>query len=416
MVSGLHITADFFDCACDQFILTKSVSCLEMLRKAVNNSGLTIVGEVTHEFSEGDLDQYGFTSVLVLAESHVSIHTWPEVSHVSIDAYVCNLSTDNSGAARHIVSELGALFRPRTEKQNEINRGDIALGKQSPAPSLHLEWTTDTAAFGFTSTSVVAQRRSKFQSIEILDCPQWGKTLRLDDCYMTSELEGFIYHELMIHPIAATHRRIASALIVGGGDGGALKELLRYSDVRTVDLVEIDPEVVSISKEYLGAVHGNAFDDDRVTVHLEDALAHTERVRDRRHDLIVLDLTDERPPAQQLYGQYFFQLLKDKLAPGGAIVLHCGAPYLDRAKAVDVLHRLRNTFKVVRPFGAYIPLYGTYLLFAIASDQIDPLDVTEEQATRWIADHGLSDLRYYNSDVQRGIFCLPNLLKTAFQE
>lgn len=413
MTSGLHIAADFSQCACNSALLIKPDLCLELLREKIHRSGLTLLGEISHEFSVNEGDQYGFTSVLLLAESHVSIHTWPELHYVSVDAYVCNISTDNSQIAHEIIDELEALFVPARTSKNKLIRGNASANDAPLKPSLHLEWLTDTAAFGFTASAILERSQSKYQFLEVLDCPSWGHTLRLDHRYMTSDREGFIYHELMIHPVATAHQRMTSALILGGGDGGALREVLKYSDIQSVDLVEIDNEVIRVAKKYLGEVNGNSFDSPRVSTFNEDAFHYVQRSPDSRYDLTFLDLTDERPPARHLYDQPFFMLLKQKIKPHGAIVLHCGSPYFDSTASRNILERLRNVFAIVRPFGAYIPLYGTYLLFAVASDSVDPLSVTEEQVAASINRNRLSDLRYYDADMHQSVFRLPVFLKKA---
>jgi len=409
---GLHITADFYQCACDKDVLTNSQHFLGLIRNKVKNVGLTALRDCTHEFSQNHFEQCGFTSVVLLAESHISVHTWPEHSYVSIDAYVCNISSDNSHLARELVSELRALFRPHINEQNDLMRGTMSGPLTQVNSGLHLEWLNDTTAFGFKATSMLEQRQSKFQFIEVLNCPQWGNTLRLDHRYMTSELEGFIYHELMVHPVMAAHRSPSTVLILGGGDGGALKEVLKYTTVSSVELVEIDEEVIAVAKKYLRAINDEAFVDGRVNIYVKDALDYL-ATSHKLYDLIFLDITDERPPAKHLYDKTFFALLKTKLKPNGAIVLHCGAPYIEPQAVADILGRLRTEFSIVRPFGAYIPLYGTYLMFAVASQTLDPVNAKEEDVISWLAKHRLSDLRYYNPDMHHAIFAIPNFLKVA---
>ena len=210
---GLHITADFYQCACDMDVLTNPEHFLRLIRTKVKNAGLTTLQDCTHQFSQGQFEQSGFTSIFLLAESHISVHTWPEKSYVSMDAYVCNYLSDNSQAAREIVSEVSALFNPSLNEQSEVMRGENTKHILQVNSGLHLEWLTDSVAFGFKASSVLERRHSKFQFIEVLDCPQWGHTLRLDHRYMTSDAEGFIYHELMVHPAIAAHQFPSSVLI-----------------------------------------------------------------------------------------------------------------------------------------------------------------------------------------------------------
>lgn len=409
---GLHIVADIFQCACGIDVLTNPSQFLQLAHSKVEKAGLSVVRDCTYQFPSTPFGQSGYTSAVLLAESHISIHTWPEHLYVSIDAYVCNISSDNSQAAREIVCEICALFKPNIVNQNEIVRGDISGLNPQINSGLQLEWLSDTVAFGFKASSILERRNSKFQFIEVMDCPQWGRTLRLDHRYMTSELEGFIYHELMVHPAMAAHQLPSSILILGGGDGGTLNEVLKYTTVNFVDLVEIDDEVIAVSKKYLRSINNDAFEDSRVHVHVMDALDYL-ATSDRLYDLIFLDITDERPPAQHLYEKAFFTLVKTKITPGGAIVLHCGAPYFEPQAVADILGRLRDEFRFVQPFGAYIPLYGTYLLFAVVSQTLDTANTKEEDVISWLAKHELLKLQYYNADIHHAIFALPNFLKVS---
>lgn len=409
---GLHITGDFYRCECNQDALIDPQNVLRLIRDKIKQCRLTALQDCSYRFASDSSGQSGFTIVFLLAESHISLHTWPEHSYASMDVYVCNYRSDNSQVARELVKEIGAFFRPRTEQQHELLRGEEHAQAPDGNSGLHLEWLSDTAAFGFKATACLERRRSSFQFIEVLDCPEWGKTLRLDHRYMTSEAEGFIYHELMVHPAMATHRSPSSVLILGGGDGGTLNEVLKYRMIESVDLVELDEAVVSVAKQYFSAVNGNAFDDSRVRVHIEDAQNYVAR-SSHFYDAVFLDLTDERPPAEHLYDDAFFALLRSRLTSKGIIVLHCGAPYFEAEAVANILRRVRKSFSIVRPFGAYIPLYGTYLSFAIASQTIDPVGVCQEDVAEWLNGCELRDLRYYNPEIHAAAFAIPNFLRKA---
>ena len=210
----------------------------------------------------------------------------------------------------------------------------------------------------------------------------------------------------------AAHQSASSILIIGGGDGGVLRELLRYPITEPVDLVEIDPDVIEVSKRYLQSVNHEAFDDPKVRIHVSDAQTYMTESH-RMYDLILLDLTDERPPAAHLYDRPFFALLRTRLNVGGAIVLHCGSPYYDPTATAAILERVRAEFSVVRPFGAYIPLYGTYLLFAVASQSLDVQTVGKPDIGAWMKKFQLTDLRYYAPEMHHAIFSIPPFLKAA---
>ena len=162
----------------------------------------------------------------------------------------------------------------------------------------------------------------------------FGRLFRLDGHFMTSEKDEFFYHENLVHLAALTHPRPERALIVGGGDGGSAEELLKHPSIRSVTLAEIDVAVVDIARKYLGAVHGGALDDPRLTLKIGDGFAYV-RAATERFDLIVLDLTDPGGPSELLYTPDFYRACAARLNPGGAMTLHIASPiaHPDRIRA-----------------------------------------------------------------------------------
>ena len=178
----------------------------------------------------------------------------------------------------------------------------------APAPaakgSYALEALTDDFGFYVRADALLAERRSPMQHIEILDTPLFGRAMRIDGCFMTSERDEFFYHEPMIHLPAVSFGRPRSALIIGGGDGGAAEELLKHPDMQRVVLAELDADVVEMAREWLPAIHRGAFDDPRLELLLGDGRAFVEQCEER-FDQIVLDLTDPFGPAVALYTREF---------------------------------------------------------------------------------------------------------------
>jgi spermidine synthase len=222
---------------------------------------------------------------------------------------------------------------------------------------------------------------------------------------MTSEKDEFFYHEPIVHCAALAHESPRSALVIGGGDGGSSEELLKHPGIGRVVMAELDPEVVRVSKQYLGSVHRGAFDDPRLEVHIGDGFRFVQELGER-FDLIVLDLTDPDTPAQKLYTREFFEMVRRSLNPGGAVSLHIGSPVFDKERVRSTLADLAAVFRVVRPLGLYIPLYGAYWGLAVASDGLDPLAVDETTIEARIASRGIGDLELYNGEMHRALFAL----------
>jgi spermidine synthase len=412
-MQGLHLTADLYGCQCEASLLVDADKLADLCRQSVANAGLTLVDEKYFTFPDWEGQPGGVTGAALLAESHLALHTWPERSGVTLDVYVCNFSTDNSPKAEQLLDDLIVAFAPRQQNTNRILRG--SKDPESRSDELLLEWLNENSAYGFRATRRLETLRTPYQLLEVFDTPQWGKLFRLDGCYMTSERDEFYYHEPIVHTAAVAHPAPRSALVIGGGDGGSSEELLKHPSIERVVLAELDAEVVRVSREHLAAVHRGAFDDPRLEMRIGDGKRFVEEQLDRadgeRFDLVVLDLTDPDTPAHQLYTREFFELVKRVLAPGGAVTLHIGSPVYTAERVARLCTDLRAVFGIVRPFGLYVPLYGAYWGMACASDTIDPLAIDPETVERRVAERKLDALEYYNGDVHRALFALPNFFR-----
>ncbi len=407
-MQGLHLTADIFGCRCDTELLTEAEHLAALCREAVAASGLTLVDDKFFTFPEWEGEPGGVTGAVLLAESHVAVHTWPERAGVTLDVYVCNFTTDNSGKAERLMDDLIIAFDPTEQITNRILRA--SADPASKADELLLEWLNPESAYGFRASKRLETKRSAYQTIEVFDTPQWGKLFRLDGAYMTSEKDEFFYHEPIVHCAAMAHAAPRSALVIGGGDGGSSEELLKHPCIERVVMAELDAEVVRVSKQYLGTVHRGAFDDPRLQVHIGDGFQYVQQLGER-FDLIVLDLTDPDTPAQKLYTPEFFEMVKRALNPGGAVSLHIGSPVFDPERVRQLLADLSAVFRVVRPMGLYIPLYGAYWGLAVASDTLDPRAVDEDTIEARLAERGIEDLELYNGEMHRALFALPNFYR-----
>ena len=394
-MDGLHIVANLYRCMGDVRYLNDAATLRRFCLDAIEKTGLTIIGDLFHQFDGG-----GTTGCAVLAESHVAVHTWPELKSVTLDVYVCNYTRDNCDRARAVVDDLVALFEPEDCVRHEV-----------PRDRQHL-YESLNGDFGFfiRSSKRLDTRQTRFQALEIHDTPQFGKLFRLDGCFMTSEKEEFVYHESMIHPAAVAHAAPKTALIIGGGDGGAAEELLKHPSLERVTLVELDGDVIDIAKAHLGAIHRGVFEHPKLTVVVHDGMKYIAGTAER-FDLIVLDLPDPIGPATALYEEPFFRDCRRALAPGGGVTLHIGPPWSKPERVRVHAERLANVFPIVRPFTVYIPLYGTLYAMAMCSNSLDPLTVSAVEVEKRIAQRGVGDLKYYNGAVHHGLFALPNFVR-----
>jgi spermidine synthase len=272
-----------------------------------------------------------------------------------------------------------------------------------------LERLNDASGVYFEGT-LLERRRTPFQLLEVYDTPELGRIFRLDGSNMTSERDEFFYHENLVHPAAVAHPGPKRALVIGGGDGGSSEELLKHSTLEVVHMAELDPVVIEVAKAQFGKVHRGAFDDPRLKVTVGDGLAYL-RETEARYDLISMDLTDPVGPSVELYSPATFALARGAMAPGGALTLHIGSPFSHGARVRSTLDNLRSVFRRVTPYFVHIPLYGSIWGFACASDTLDPRDMSPAGVERVIERRGIGDLQYYNGEVHRAMFALPNYVR-----
>jgi spermidine synthase len=422
-MQGLHLTGDLFDCGCSAAFLTDLSTLATLCREATVEAQLTVVDEKFHVFPDVNGEPGGITGALLLAESHLAVHTWPERRGVTLDVYVCNFTGDNCAKARRLFDTLVVAFRPASQTVNRIERGDLAASIQStaaaagadapdqvPSDKVIFDWLNANAGYGFTASARLQTLQSPYQRIEVYDTPQFGRLFRLDGRLMTSEGEEFFYHECMTHPAMLTHPNPQSVLVIGGGDGGSSEELFKHPSVRRIVMAELDQAVIDISKRYLGAIHRGAFDDPRLTVRIGDGLDFVQSTQER-FDLIVLDLTDPDTPAFHLYSEQFFRMCRAILNPGGMLTLHLGSPVFQQSTVRKNADNLRKVFAQVHPMALYIPLYGSLWCLAVASDTANPRAVGADLIAVRMRERGLTDLQYYNAELHGALFSLPNFVR-----
>ncbi|HTP48706.1 MAG TPA: polyamine aminopropyltransferase [Casimicrobiaceae bacterium] len=277
-------------------------------------------------------------------------------------------------------------------------------------PGLLTEYLTEETGFFVRSARQFERFQSPFQAVEVHDTVPFGKLFRLDGHFMTSEKDEFFYHENLVHTSAIAHPAPERALIVGGGDGGSAEELLKYPTMKSVTLVEIDLAVIDISRKYLDVVHRGALGDPRLEVKVEDGLAFV-RNASGTYDLIVLDLTDPGGPSEPLYTADFYRACAARLNPTGAMTLHIASPVAHPDRIRVGMANLRAAFATVVPYLVPIPLYGGLWMMACASATLNPSYLTPLEVDRRIAQRRIRDLQYYNGDMHRAAFALPNFVR-----
>jgi len=257
--------------------------------------------------------------------------------------------------------------------------------------------------YGFPNSRRLASVTSPHQQIEVWDTPQLGRLFTLDGRPMTSVGDEFIYHECMVHPNALAHPAPRAALVLGGGDGGAARQLLRHPGITRIVVAELDAEVVRLTRQYLPQVHDGAFDDPRVELVIGDAAEFVAGCQEQ-FDLVVFDLTPPDSPAAVLYTPEFYAQLKRVMGPDAILSMHLGAPYFQPTRAAMLLDGLREAFAVVRTMGAFVPLHGSLWMMATASDTLDPAALTPAELAARLADRQIAGLGWYDEQAHAGLF------------
>jgi len=263
----------------------------------------------------------------------------------------------------------------------------------------------------------IVEVQTKFQHAEIIETPSYGKVLILDGRIQSSQAEDFIYHEALVHPgMLATENRPESGLVIGGGEGATLREILRYPSVRRAVMVDIDGEVVELCKKHLPEMHQGAFEDKRSEVRHEDARGYLEKTSDR-FDFITVDLVEplEEGPACMLFTKEFYTLVRDRLTPGGAMTLQAGMTKLGELEFFTSIHRtLREVFPIVAAYQSFISCFGTPWGFITAAKKVDPRQQTPQVLDKIIAERlPGARLEYWDGLTHQHAFSLPRHLRKA---
>ena len=254
---------------------------------------------------------------------------------------------------------------------------------------------------------------SEFQRIDVFDSKEFGRFLTLDGYMMLTERDEFIYHEMIVHVPMAVHPNPENILVIGAGDGGVVRELVRYNSVKRIDLVEIDELVVEICKKYLPQT-SCCLNDERLNIYYQDGLKFIRRC-ENKYDIIIVDSTDPFGPGEGLFTKEFYGNCFKALRDDGIMVNQHESPfYRDDAVAMQRAHkRIVESFPISRVYQAHIPTYPSgHWLFGFASKKYHP--VNDLNPVKWNA-MGFKT-KYYNTQLLAGAFALPNYVEELLRD
>lgn len=265
--------------------------------------------------------------------------------------------------------------------------------------------------------SILYSKKTPFQHMEIMQTGSYGRCLVLDHKMQSSEVDEFIYHEILVHPAMLMHPEPKKVYIVGGGEGATLREALRHRSVERAVMVDIDQEVVMMSKELLPEYHAGAFDDPRTELKFLDARRDLEET-DEKFDVIIIDISEpvEEGPAYLLYTREFYEMINDRLTDEGAIALQAGTTAVGKLLNLTAVHKtLQQVFPHVVSMPAVIPSFGLPWGFALASKKNDPRALTAAQVDEMLARRVNGELKYYDGECHLHSMSLPKHIRRAIE-
>lgn len=267
------------------------------------------------------------------------------------------------------------------------------------------EKQTPDLSLSMRTTKTLFSKRSNYQEILIVETPQYGRVLLLNNKFQTTDIDEFIYHEMIAHVALYSHPTPSKVLVIGGGDGGTVREVLKYQSVKHVELVEIDSDVVEASKKYFPHL-SSGFSDPRCKIIIADGVEYIKNISSS-YDIIIVDSTDPVGPAANLFTKDFYTAAYTSLKVDGIFVSQTESPFLHMDFIIKTNKTLSAIFSVVHLYTAPIPTYPSgFWSFTIGSKKYDPSAPLKK---------GAINTRYYSPEIHKASFALPRFLEDAIR-
>jgi len=394
---------------------------------AARDAGATVINSTFHHFSP-----YGVSGVVVIQESHLAIHTWPEYGYAAVDLFTCGDEVDPWIS----FDLLKKAFEAKNSSALELHRGNVNMlervefnidaMRDEAEERVHKAefkrnlWFTDrdaNQALSLRYEKVLYSEQSPYQKVKIIDTYGYGKTLTLDNMVMCTEVDEYHYHEMISHPAMLTHGNVKNVLVIGGGDGGTVREVLRHTSVEKVTMVEIDALVIEASRKYLPSI-SCALDDPKLDLIVGDGIHFVAEAAAELYDLVIVDGSDPVGPAEGLFSDEFYKNCHKVLKQDGILVTQGESPKFNQSAFCGINSTMKKHFGKEKVFAMlfYATTYPTGMWsFQLASKTawhpVNNLDAAAADA--FTSKH---ELHYYNEGIHRNAFALPNFVKTLLNE
>jgi len=446
---GRHVIVELYDCT--PSLLDDVTYVQNAMQKAAQQAGATIINLTFHHFSP-----YGVSGVVVIQESHLAIHTWPEWGFAAIDLFTCGESTDpwkcytvlkeafqaSHGSTIEMRRGQLELLKKNEYKPSSLaqNRNSIIQNKnQKPAfnsQNQNQELNIISKEIWFTERDenlalslkhkgdLLFRKQSEFQKVEVFDTFAFGKVLVLDGLVVATEKDEAAYHEMLVHPVFTFYTnhnfketRI-KVLIIGGGDGGTAREVLRYDSVEKVSMIEQDKTVTEAAKVHFESLT-SALENPKLELIFEEANQFLNNyLKDNnkpKFDIIIVDAADTAH--EPILDKVFFKKLYDLLDDNGILATQCDAPRWHQEHFVSIINSLKEVFsfgqknKTVLPYLSSVASLPTGMWgFACATKNQEIF--MKDEGNQNIFD---KELFYYNKEIHYAAFCLPNFIKNILK-
>jgi len=422
---GNHILVEFMNC--EPHIMNDVAAIERDMVAAAQKAGATVINSTFHHFSP-----YGVSGVVVIQESHLAIHTWPEYGYAAVDLFTCGemdawISFDFLKEAFQAKSY--SAIEMKRGSVNLLNRNDFDMSSMRQKasewanPDMYTRnvWFTDkdddqALSLRFTG-EVFYDVQSPFQRVRIIESYKYGKMLALDDMVMTTIEDEFHYHEMISHPAMFTHGNAKNILVIGGGDGGTIREILRHEGVEKVTMVEIDGEVIKACKEFLPEIAAE-FNNPKLELLVADGIEFIKNATAESYDVIIVDGSDPVGPAEGLFSVEFYQNCYNALKKDGIMLAQGESPKFNEKVFAELNHTLQDIFGIDKaPVSLFfVPTYPTGMWsfqYGIKGD-LNPKTISNDSEIDTFVEN--KKLRYYNAEVHRGSFATPNFVKNILKK
>ncbi|MEM6271863.1 MAG: polyamine aminopropyltransferase [Bacteroidota bacterium] len=417
---GRQLVVEYYECDPD---ILNDVALIEgNMLKAAGAANATVINSTFHHFSP-----FGASGVVVIHESHLAIHTWPEYGYAAVDIFTCGDSVDPWVCYKFLEKAFGAGYASAMEmlrgQESQLGKSGakntLDPDREAPRPPIQQNrnvWFTERNENIAISLRHRGDRlflgQSEFQKVEVYDTYAYGRLLTLDGLVMTSEGDEYAYHEMIAHVPMQLRTDARRALIIGGGDGGVARELLRYPQLEEVVMVEIDQMVVDASREYLPGI-AVELDNPRLDLRIDDGINYVAEAPEAAFDLVIVDSTDPVGPGKGLFTAEFYRGVHRVLNERGIMITQSESPRYNVRVFQEIYACYRAIFgpENVHCYLGQIPTYpsGTWSFSFCSKADLHPIQDLDFAAARAFAEQ--HDLDYYDADVHQAAFVLPRFVR-----